>query len=632
MVSTTLRASAIDAVARSDKPGKNFGAINRLQVSAGSPQMIGHVQVSTPRVVGVVQSAVLRFTQAGLADAGNRTLSVRRITQTWREQRLTWKNRPTRVGTATDTAVVNGAGVNGRVVEFDVTDDVQAFVDGSAPNFGWTIESSNGNAIVFYSSEAAGTRGPTLVVTFSAQPEKPTDLDPVGAGVVAVDSPRLRWSFVDLGGDTTLAAIQVHLDTSPAGWTETAGFPSPDFDSGTVPATVPELDLAATAYAGAAAGVETWWTCRHADGSGLWSPWSDPESFVFETVPDVDLVYPDSGTVDDTTFPVAWDVADQARYQVLVHRLVDGTPAAVTWTTGPVDDAAAREVLVPRGIIPGPGVPHLVEVRVWDDVLRVDQPGAPGYASASQEISYDDTTEVPRVTLVETFPQTSQPGLRLRWRRAAAPDAFAIWVDGAETVVGAPADFPGPGGDYEHDLPDLAPQLEHTFEVKAIVDAVHGTGVDITRASADNATIEATVTPVAVWLIDPDDPGRSVRFHQEPGSDIVTTTMPEATSRFEPVGSSTVVEVTTALRGIEGALEGGILATHGELTAEELRTRMLAIKSDRLRAYTLVWGTHRLAVRLRNVNITYVDIPGAHRYRVSFEFSAAAPSTEYALL
>lgn len=115
MTSTTLRASAIDAVARSDKPGKNFGAIQRLQVSAGTPQMIGHVQVSTPRVVGVVQSAVLRFTQAGLADAGNRTLSLRRITQTWREQRLTWKNRPSRVGTATDTAAVNGA-VDGRGV------------------------------------------------------------------------------------------------------------------------------------------------------------------------------------------------------------------------------------------------------------------------------------------------------------------------------------------------------------------------------------------------------------------------------------------------------------------------------------------------------------------------------------
>ncbi|MCP3982247.1 MAG: DNRLRE domain-containing protein [bacterium] len=65
-----------------------------------------------------------------------RELTSYRVTSGWSESTASWNNRPTWAGTPTSDAVVPAAF---DWMSWDVTADVQAFVNGAAPNHGWII-------------------------------------------------------------------------------------------------------------------------------------------------------------------------------------------------------------------------------------------------------------------------------------------------------------------------------------------------------------------------------------------------------------------------------------------------------------------------------------------------------------
>jgi len=67
---------------------------------------------------------------------GGRPLRCRRITSDWDEDSVTWNTRPTWASEITDQ--VNEPG-SYQWMEWDVTDDVQAFVNGDEVDFGWVI-------------------------------------------------------------------------------------------------------------------------------------------------------------------------------------------------------------------------------------------------------------------------------------------------------------------------------------------------------------------------------------------------------------------------------------------------------------------------------------------------------------
>jgi hypothetical protein len=82
-------------------------------------------------------------------------LEVHRVTQDWPEDTTCWNNQPTFDSTATTTAVAPAAA---GWVQWDVTSDVQAFVDGAKTNYGWILQDVYyfGNPMVyFYSREWA---------------------------------------------------------------------------------------------------------------------------------------------------------------------------------------------------------------------------------------------------------------------------------------------------------------------------------------------------------------------------------------------------------------------------------------------------------------------------------------------
>ena len=204
-----------------------------------------------------IVSATLTLYQKDSATGGSRTLTVRRIDEIWKASTVTWNRNPDVVGTTVQSQTRGNGGADGRTWDFDVTNHVQSVVDG-ADWFGWRVTSDVATAMSVF---AQGRYAPILAVEWRERPEAPETLSPSGNRAVGVNKPTLRFDFTDVGGDTTLESVQVQIDAGN-------DFDSPDFDSGTVDTSDPELDLADTAYGGISDGADTWWRVRVKDGSG----------------------------------------------------------------------------------------------------------------------------------------------------------------------------------------------------------------------------------------------------------------------------------------------------------------------------------------------------------------------------
>ena len=76
------------------------------------------------------------------------------------------------------------------------------------------------------------------------------------------------------------------------------GFASPLWDSGSLPLTETQLDLASTSCPAPAADTLRWWRVRNQDSAGLWSAWSDPVSWQWHPRLSVSLVQPEPSPSD----------------------------------------------------------------------------------------------------------------------------------------------------------------------------------------------------------------------------------------------------------------------------------------------------------------------------------------------
>jgi hypothetical protein len=126
-----------------------------------------HFDVSSLPSDATIESAKLYLC---IWSAYETTNGMYRMTGDWTESGVTWSTLPSYEATPTDSAsIVTTAGA---WIEWDVTTDVQAFVDGT-PNFGWlimdTIESQNPPVYAkYYSREYADSAlRPYLEVTYT---------------------------------------------------------------------------------------------------------------------------------------------------------------------------------------------------------------------------------------------------------------------------------------------------------------------------------------------------------------------------------------------------------------------------------------------------------------------------------
>ena len=115
-----------------------------------------------------VQSATLTLCMRNIvAAAVGRSHVLYRVTSAWGELSATWNSIPTIAGTATDSIVVP---LTATCVNFDVTADVQGWIDGSASDFGWMLEDATetgGLTTVNYGArEGVSADRPQLTITF----------------------------------------------------------------------------------------------------------------------------------------------------------------------------------------------------------------------------------------------------------------------------------------------------------------------------------------------------------------------------------------------------------------------------------------------------------------------------------
>jgi hypothetical protein len=188
--STATSAAAFDSFVAQGTPTTNNGTTATMSVQNGNATNTrAYVRFDLsqchPAIASsaTVRTATLRLFMSTLP-AACRTHDVFRVTATWTEAGITWNNQP--FGTTinnpptaqrTSSAAVGSApctnSTNNAYVAWDVTADAQAFVAGTATNFGWMVrddaEGTTPPRQGQYAARNAGVyaAGPQLVIGYS---------------------------------------------------------------------------------------------------------------------------------------------------------------------------------------------------------------------------------------------------------------------------------------------------------------------------------------------------------------------------------------------------------------------------------------------------------------------------------
>lgn len=524
-----------DTFALSAKPAKEFGEGKYLRLDDSEAQAFLYLRNPAPRGATIV-SATLRVHARG-ASTGSRTLTARRVSESWKAGRLNWNNKPGVTGTSVTAAVTSL--VDGDAIDFDVTEHVQEFVYGTS-HFGWRITTSGTTLHKVYGLDA-GQNKPTLIVQWSDRPGVPTDLSPAG-GVVSVAKPVLSFTYHDDDKDS-LTALQVQIDAA-------ADAVSPDFDSGEVAATVSELDLNDTAYAGLAADATTQWRVRVKDAGGLWSEWSDWASFTRTAKGSLTIDNPAADPNDfvlEPTPPILWTFAGtQTAYRVIV---IGG--GVEVYDSGKLPGAEDSHTMPAKWngkrVLKGDG-PYLLEVRVWDDEDRVHTRGDTVYVAVGRLFTVNEDAGVTAPTVVGVAQDGGSPAVEFTFTRATAPDSFNIVRNGE--VIDAevdPSDIFVSGTTYTYRDREATPGRPLTYAVRAVVNG----------EQSEKATASPITTDVhGAWLISDDAEIMLLDFRQTGNSF-------DQANTYLPLGSEAHKRVIAGTGAFVGAIEGNLVAAAG---------------------------------------------------------------------
>lgn len=598
LIPVTL-SNATDTWVAEGRPTINFADGGALRLSAASgARNYAYVYFPRPFPLGAtITSAVLHLRQQSTL-TGSRTVTARRVLQSWKVARLDWTPQPT-VDTAVAASVAKTASTAGTSWDFDVTAAMQLVSDG-AIWWGFRFETTDTNQHLFYSSQAS-TLKPTFSVTWTDAPEAPSTLTPSGGGAVGLTKPVLRFDFTDYVGNTQLQAIRVQTNATNV-WT------APSFDSGTVLTTDPQLDLSTTTFPAMTAGQVVYWRVQVQDGAGVWSPWSLAASFSYQAKGTLTITNPSSGTpiVTEPTPPIIWTFTGrtQSAFQVYLQDASGNTLHTSGKTT-----STATSYTLPAKLIHD-GLSYIVIVRVWDTVDR-RHAGDAIYVQASRTFTYTLSATVATVTGFAVTDLTPVPAAQLDWTRSTAPDYFSVHrADNGGTYKTiatnlAPADLLVSGSSYRWVDRGADPQIPHLWSVRAVVNGVTSTA---------NPSQTATLKPVGIWIQDPAT-GTAVQLM---GSDNGSWVSGEDAEVYTPVGGSTVVRVTQGLRGFEGTITGDLLS-FGSTDVQTSVANMYALKAIPGKTLWLTVQDMTIPVIIGNVSIAPVR-GGEVRKQVSFDY------------
>lgn len=605
--STTVRAGT-DTWADQTRPSANYNTRVNLQIG-GAAGALGYAFLyfhnPAPKSA-TIQSAVLQFYTRSALGASAVTINATRVATSTKFSQLNWTNKPGVTGSVASTSQVANAA--NTLWQIDVTALLQTIANGAA-NYGFRLDSPSAARILLWALSASDHR-PSLSVTWSDAPQAPTGLVPAGNQVIGLAKPVVQFDYTDIGGDTTVGAVQVQIDPN-ANWT------TPAWDSGVVATTDPELDLSKTSYPGLAANGSTSWRVRVQDGAGLWSRWSARSNgvgarFQYVTKGVLALLSPSTANarVADWTPEILWQFTGRTQQS---WRLVIADPTDPTnwlYTTGRRNGPDAA-FTIPKGVLTDFGATYQLMVDVWDAQDRVSTPGDP--TRVRQVLNFvlvEDATTNPPTNLAGSSDPLGKPFVTLTFQRAVAPDAFNIARDGKWVDSGLdPADLIVSAGHYRYVDRGATANVDHTWKVQAVVNH---------KASAGNPTWTGQLDTVSAWLVHHDDPTSSDHLVAFMDPD-VSFTMPEVAATYEPVGSNHVVRVTQEQRGVEGTISGRIIDYAG-LTVAQYESHLLWFKARPTTPFRLMVGDHTWRVLVGDVVVAPMRIPGSVAMTVSLSF------------
>ena len=290
-------------------PKKNYGNRPVLHVRAGSgTHRYGLLHFPMPRrfTKDFVVSATL--TVQCKDDWTGVTLTVKRVTSSWAEDKVNWNNQPT-VSTLHSATGTESAGE----IQVDITDLLND-VAGGSKYYGLQISSNSSTDHKVWSSEADRADQPELFLEYVVRPDPPVNLRPDQHQLYDA-TPRLRWQRPPTNSGNGQAYSEVQIATPDGGghvdWT------TPDYDSGKVANTdlywLPDTPASGAPgefgapYVGCAEGARAAWRVRFWDEAGAVSDWSDSAEFSFSAAGVASWTDPvDGSDVVDTTPTATW--------------------------------------------------------------------------------------------------------------------------------------------------------------------------------------------------------------------------------------------------------------------------------------------------------------------------------------
>lgn len=403
------------------RPTTRYGVINPMPIDQAMAVMLLRTSLTRIPRRATITRARLRIAQHRATDGG-RTMRVRRITSTW-GTKTTWRTRPS-TSSIIDQVNQGASPMSTRWV-FDVTSEVQQYVNGTLENRGWEISMEQTYALTFRGTPA-DSRPPDIVIDYAVTPDQPTNLHPA-SGEISVPNPTLTFD-----ADDEITALRVQIDPE-------ANEDAPAWGSGTIAATGGLLDLAdpdgllSVPYPGLAENATTYWRVRQRNAAG-WSEWSEWAQMTRTPVGALTITQPPSGEISDPTPTIGWTfTGTQTAWRA---RLLDddGDQLSSSGTTVGTDD-----LWRPRTGFTREGQTGYIVVDVWDDTDRVATPDQPEYVTTTLPVTFTPDGTVDPVDQLEAVQLDASPDVTIRGSRAVIPDTLNLYRairDSAFTLIG----------------------------------------------------------------------------------------------------------------------------------------------------------------------------------------------------
>ena len=211
----TIAPSDADAWLAQDPANVNFGTRDYFRVrsyAGNNYRSLVHFDLSSLPAGVTIESTILYLHKTNII-GDDRTHNAHRVTADWTETGVTWNNQPSYDSTATDSVSTGSAYETW--VEWNVTSDVQLFVDGTQ-NYGWLIKDAVEDIGFpprgwdYYSREKGDYRRPKLEVTYTEGGEPDLEYgdapDPIYPSLLASDGARhnaidTEWLGLQTTGD-----------------------------------------------------------------------------------------------------------------------------------------------------------------------------------------------------------------------------------------------------------------------------------------------------------------------------------------------------------------------------------------------------------------------------------------------